>query len=279
MSEVSINVEEGGAKHAVPRPWHDSSCYQCPDWPGGLATIARDFNAIARLIMVAALGEKQIKRLLTQHIRAAEVGARARILSELCVARFARRADVVLVNGQLSAFEIKGERDKLDRLPGQIETYMQHFERVTVVCAPRHTAAVLRIASEAVGVWEASETGFEKVRQAAPCAALSLDAWFSYLPVRVLTELVAKFDLKPIGRRREHLVAAAAALPIAEVRNAVLRYLKSPQRASRIRQAKAARRTADDPVELHRLRVEEYLRFAAATGGAMTAIPRLRVAE
>ncbi|WP_348995593.1 sce7726 family protein [Achromobacter sp. HNDS-1] len=226
--------------------------------------------------MVAALGEKQIKRLLTQHLRAAEEGTRARLLSELCVAQFARRADVVLVNGHLSAFEIKGERDKLDRLPGQIATYLQHFERVTVVCAARHTAAVLKIAAESVGVWEARETGFETLREAAPCAPLSLEAWLSYLPVKVLTELLTKFGVKPSGRRREHLLDAAVALPIAEVRNAALRYLKSPQRASRIRQAKAARRVAADPVELHRLRVQEYLRLAAAAGGAMTAIPRLK---
>ncbi|WP_143277249.1 sce7726 family protein [Bordetella genomosp. 1] len=226
--------------------------------------------------MAAVLGEKQIKRLLTRHLRAEEVDGRARLLSELCVAQFARRADVVLINGHLSAFEIKGERDNLTRLPGQIATYLKHFERVTVVCAPCHTSAVLATVEEPVGVWEVSESGLVKLREATLASSLGLQAWLSYLPVKALIPLLAEAGCKSTGRKREDLLLAASELPVLRVRDAAIRYLRSPQRALKIRQAKTMRRNAHDPVEQHRLRIQEYLRAVATVSGNMAAIPRQR---
>lgn len=222
----------------------------------------------------AALGEVQIKKLLVRHLRSSGEAAGARVLTELCVAGFSRRADVVLVNGRLSAFEIKGERDNLDRLSGQIETYVRYFERVTVVCAPRHTAGVLEEVPPEVGVWEAVADGVSVVRLAAEQLVPDRAAWLSYLPVRELTELLTRHGVKTTGRQRERLLAAAEQLPTDEVRHAALRYLKSPERASRIKASKAIRRGAVDPVEQRLLRVQEYLDMVGASGGTLKAIPR-----
>lgn len=224
----------------------------------------------------ATLGEGWIKKILVRHLRSSGETTGARVLTELCVAGFSRRADVVLVNGRLSAFEIKGERDNLDRLSGQIETYVRYFERVTVVCAPRHTASVLDGVPSEVGVWEVSADGVSVVRSAVAELAPNRAAWLSYLPVRELANLLAHHGIRAAGRQRDQLVVQAERIPTEAVRKAALRYLKSPERAARIRAAKAVRRAATDPVEQRLLRVQEYLDMVrgSASSSPLKAIPR-----
>lgn len=67
--------------------------------------------------------EKLIKALAKQHPSNTE------FLAELPIANFSRRIDLVMANGSLSGFEIKSEQDSLKRLGGQLETYMQYFEK------------------------------------------------------------------------------------------------------------------------------------------------------
>ena len=62
------------------------------------------------------------------------------------------RADAAILNGTSSAYEIKSERDKLDRLPDQVSAYLRAFARVIVVTCARHVEAVLELVPRAVGV-------------------------------------------------------------------------------------------------------------------------------
>lgn len=62
------------------------------------------------------------------------------------------KADLVMLNGTSTAYEIKSERDKLDRLGAQISSYSEVFSSVTVLCAEKHLEAVLDIAPNYVGV-------------------------------------------------------------------------------------------------------------------------------
>ena len=48
------------------------------------------------------------------------------------------RADVVVVNGELSGYEIKSDRDTLDRLANQQSVYSRVFDRVILVVGSRH---------------------------------------------------------------------------------------------------------------------------------------------
>lgn len=67
------------------------------------------------------------------------------------------KADVVVLNGTSTAYEIKSERDSLSRLRNQIENYRQVFAAVNVVVSTSHLAEVLRIIPEDVGVITLSE--------------------------------------------------------------------------------------------------------------------------
>lgn len=111
-----------------------------------------------------------------------EVCSDAVLISEMVVDSWARRADVVLANGKLSAFEIKSDFDSLARLPGQLETYCALFERVVVVIAPRFLKRVEEMAPEGVGIWVVEGDGAEGIREKrrartfdlAPDAAINL---------------------------------------------------------------------------------------------------------
>jgi hypothetical protein len=61
-----------------------------------------------------------------------------RVVDEMGVLTGERRIDVAVINGHLEGFEIKSERDSLDRLPRQAAAYGRVFDRLTVICAERH---------------------------------------------------------------------------------------------------------------------------------------------
>ena len=67
------------------------------------------------------------------------------------------KADVVVLNGTSTAYEIKSERDSLARLKNQLENYRQVFATVNVVVSKSHLSEVLQIAAEDVGVITLSE--------------------------------------------------------------------------------------------------------------------------
>jgi hypothetical protein len=73
-------------------------------------------------------------RLQTQH----QDDPATQIVNEMGVLKGGCRIDVAVINGRLEGFEIKSDRDTLDRLPRQAEAYGRVFDRVTAVCGPRH---------------------------------------------------------------------------------------------------------------------------------------------
>jgi hypothetical protein len=74
----------------------------------------------------------------------------ATLLSEFRVGD--RKADVVILNGTSTVYEIKTGLDNLDRLAGQLEAYRQVFDRVCVVTELSLAGALAAAVSEDVGV-------------------------------------------------------------------------------------------------------------------------------
>src|SRR5262245_6458552 len=72
-----------------------------------------------------------------------------RIVEEMGVWSGSVRIDVAVINGELHGYELKSERDTLERLPAQAGLYSQVFDRVTLVTADRH----LKIAKKTIPRW------------------------------------------------------------------------------------------------------------------------------
>lgn len=62
------------------------------------------------------------------------------------------KADVVVLNGTSTAYEIKSERDSLARLQNQISNYRRVFASVNVVVSASHLREVLQATTDDVGV-------------------------------------------------------------------------------------------------------------------------------
>lgn len=64
----------------------------------------------------------------------------------------ASRADVVILNGTSTVYEVKSERDSLQRLEKQLEDYSNIFARTYVIASERHVEAIIKLAPKHVGV-------------------------------------------------------------------------------------------------------------------------------
>lgn len=63
-----------------------------------------------------------------------------------------RRADLLLLDDSLHAFEIKGDCDNLQKLRQQLRDYLRTFEKVSIVTTSRHLKGVRKIASYGIGL-------------------------------------------------------------------------------------------------------------------------------
>ncbi len=62
------------------------------------------------------------------------------------------KADLVILNGTATVYEIKSERDSLSRLARQVENYKKVFARVYVIAGENHIRSVIETTPEDVGV-------------------------------------------------------------------------------------------------------------------------------
>lgn len=220
--------------------------------------------------------ELEIRERLVAVLEASPEEFGASFIAEMFIGSFSRRADLIVANGKLSAYEIKGPRDSLERLQGQLSTYLQHFEQVTIVCASRHVEEVVRQVPACVGVFSVADSGqISIVRRAATQMITRKETWLSFLPVDEIRQLLRSHGVKSTGARGA-LVQAADRVPLSAMRDYVLAYLK--RRDARVATLKA-KRTAQlfgretRPAEDHAERVDQFLKACAGSGIAH-AIPR-----
>ncbi len=220
--------------------------------------------------------ESEIRKALISHLSALPQGRGATFISELFIDGFARRADLVMANGKLAAFEIKSARDTLNRLSGQIQSYVRFFEQVTIVCAQRHVESVASSVPEQIGVWCVSDSGdLNVVRRAATKSSLRKDNWLSFLPVPELRALLRERGCKTVGDRPE-LVERAEKISLRAIRQYVLAYLK--RRHKRIEGFISKRAAVRAPIAQGNRgpTYEQLVELLSAASTIGAAIPRAR---
>lgn len=74
----------------------------------------------------------------------------ASMLSEFRVGNC--KADIAILNGTSTVYEIKSERDNLERLPNQIAEYSKVFAKVNVITGDCHLDAIRDMVSEEIGI-------------------------------------------------------------------------------------------------------------------------------
>jgi len=116
------------------------------------ATIGDTFDrAFESLRALGNRDEYVYRSAITQKILLGHHNLRtASMLSEVRVGTC--KADVVVLNGTATAYEIKSERDSLARLSSQISSYSRVFAAVNVVTSPSYVSQVSRLVPREVGV-------------------------------------------------------------------------------------------------------------------------------
>ena len=158
-------------------------------------------------------------------------------IDELGLCQGNARVDLAVVNGSLSGYEIKSERDTLQRLPHQVEVYSRALDYVTIVASDSHVVKTIDLVPKWWGVIATlSEHGyisFRLIRQ--PHANPGVDpysvAQLLWRPevVAILSDLGIKKGVA--GKSRRVLWRTLAeTLPIDELRNCVRHALKVRER-------------------------------------------------
>ena len=77
------------------------------------------------------------------------------------------KADCIILNGRSTCYEIKTDYDSLIRLEDQLNSYLQIFDEVYVVCSSKYLDSVLKIAPIEVGILQLTDRKtFKELRKA-----------------------------------------------------------------------------------------------------------------
>ncbi len=101
--------------------------------------------------------------ILDPHIREALVGGRSGlhgggngelVVHELGLAHAKRRVDIAVIDSEFHGYEIKSERDQLNRLKGQLQIFTQALHKLTLVVATKHLESTLETIPSWCGITE-----------------------------------------------------------------------------------------------------------------------------
>ena len=176
-----------------------------------------------------SMTELAVRSALRDHLLAA-ASAGTEAVDELWVPRSNERADVAIINSHLAGFEIKTERDTLQRLPRQAEAYGRIFDRCTAVVAARHARAAVEAIPAWWGIVEVSANGhvtFTERRKARANPAIDPDILVRLLwREEVATALAGlHVDAPPRASRSALWTALLDATDLAKLRAIVRRAL------------------------------------------------------
>jgi hypothetical protein len=186
--------------------------------------------------MMQATKDKEIRLALhDKKLRAYREAPDTIVVDELGLSHARARIDVAVINGCVHGYEIKSSLDSLDRLPSQLALYSQCLEKLTLVCAPRHTGGIEKIAPEWCGILEVEKgkrggMKFHTIRR--PLANPEIDAvQLAHLLWRPeAAELLARHGAsKKMQKksRKELYVSLAELLTIQELTAAIREFMKS----------------------------------------------------
>lgn len=161
-----------------------------------------------------------------------------RVLNEFQVWYGLARVDIAVVNGLLHGFEIKSDRDTLERLPEQARIYSNTLDRVTLVVCEPHLAKAETIVPPWWGITLALGTGragrgavaFTETRPPQPNPSIDPVSVAALLWCEELLDLLAGLNAARGVRGKSRDVMSrrlAEVLPLPQLGEAVRQALKA----------------------------------------------------
>ena len=110
--------------------------------------------------------DADVRAAVKQYLAAEHAGdSSTRIVEEMGVWAGTVRIDIAVINGELSGFELKSDRDTLERLPTQADIYSRVFDRVTLVAGSRHAEKASAVVPQWWGLFTATASNVGVVLQ------------------------------------------------------------------------------------------------------------------
>lgn len=198
----------------------------------GFALVRDFFEAAFATLQQGGLRDEYVyKAALTHRILMGRHSLRtACMLSEFRVGDC--KADIAILNGTTTVYEIKSERDSLGRLERQIENYRKVFANVFVIAGENHVDAVLAAMPSDVGVMSLDRRQYISTRRDAKNAPSRICpiTVFEALRTNEAKELLLGLNIAvpdvPNTRLRAELRKCFEALSPNEVHAGMLRTLK-----------------------------------------------------
>ena len=142
------------------------------DNAGSDATVGDVFDQAFEILKVARQRDEYIYRAaISQKILMGTHSLRtASMLNEFRAG--SSKADLVILNGTATVYEIKSERDSLARLANQVDNYKRVFAKVNVIASEGHIDGIIETVPKDVGIMCLSKRfRISTVREAAECPA------------------------------------------------------------------------------------------------------------
>lgn len=172
------------------------------------------------------LKDKDIRKALIFRLTKENQGHTFRMISELGICDGASRVDIAVANGKLCGYEIKSDKDNLERLPGQIDAYNKTFDKITIIVGKRFESEILDIVPEHWGVEVAymnrfGNISFKKVRGAKINRKVDPKALLQLLWKEELVGLLKDRGIKGLSNknRRKLRDIAVNAISLKEIKN------------------------------------------------------------
>jgi hypothetical protein len=137
-----------------------------------------------------------------------------------------RKADVLVIGRDLHAFEIKGTRDRLDRLSSQLADYHRAFDRVTLVTTPNHLVRVRRKLKPSTGLLLILDADVLVVRKALRRSRLDKDSLLMFLRKREMANLLTMHGCRERSTDEVRRIAMRS-LKLKQIRLAAIRRLRA----------------------------------------------------
>jgi hypothetical protein len=142
------------------------------------------------------------------------------------------KADIAILNGTTTVYEIKSERDSLSRLQRQIASYRKIFASVFVIAGENHIGGILEATPSDVGVMSLDRRYYISTRREAKndpkriCPQAVFDVLRTSELRTILEEFGGQFGNVPNTRLREQMRPHFISLTSEQVHTGMLRTLK-----------------------------------------------------
>ena len=157
-----------------------------------------------------------------------------RIIEELAICDGDARIDIAVANGKLCGYEIKSDRDTLERLPNQIACYNTTFDRMTIVVGEKFNDKILSEVPEWWGIKVAylnryGKVSFKNVRRGKNNQFQNAKMITQLLWKEELLELLKSHNVKGLSNKSRLKMRdiAVSTIPLKEIRYYTINKLKT----------------------------------------------------